>query len=133
MEGELFFGAADLFQTTLKTIAEDDTSTRVIILQLKNARDIDATGCLALQQLYDYLKGSDRYLIACGMTPQVWDVLSDSGLVELLGKENLFIFDDRHPHLHMQKALRRAKILAKQAPVFLPRVEEAPLFLKAEA
>lgn len=111
VEGELFFGAADLFQTTLKTIAEDDTSTRVIILQLKNARDIDATGCLALGQLYDYLKVSDRYLICCGITAQIWEVMSDSGLVELLGKENLFIFDERHPQLYMHKAYHRAKVL----------------------
>lgn len=112
VEGELFFGAADLFQTTLKAIAEDDTSTRVIILQLKNARDIDATVCLALHHLDVYLKSSSRYLIACGMTQQIWDVLSDSGLVEQIGKENLFIFDERHPHQHMSKALKRAKFLA---------------------
>jgi sulfate permease, SulP family len=112
VEGELFFGAADLFQTTLKTIAEDDINTRVIILQLKNARDIDATVCLALHQLHAYLQSSKRYLIACGMTPQIWTVLSDSGIVELIGKENLFTFDDRHPHLHMQKALHRARDLA---------------------
>jgi len=112
VEGELFFGAADIFQTTLKTIAEDDTSTRVIILQLKNARDIDATACLALQQLHDYLKGSGRYLIACGMTQQIWDVLSDSGIVEQICKENLFIFNEDHPHLHMLKALHRARVLA---------------------
>jgi sulfate permease, SulP family len=112
IEGELFFGAADLFQTTLKTIAEDDTSTKVIILQLKNARDIDATVCLALQQLYDYLKGSGRHLIACGITPPIWDVLSDSGIVQMLGKQNLFVFDERHPHLYMQKALYRAKALS---------------------
>lgn len=112
VEGELFFGAADLFQTTLKSIAEDDTSTKVIILQLKNARDIDATGCLALQQLCDYLRKSKRHLIACGITMQIWDVLSDSGLVKLIGKENLFVFDERHPHQYMQKALMRAKELA---------------------
>lgn len=111
VEGELFFGAADLFQTTLKAIAEDDTSTKVIILQLKNARDIDATVCLALQHLNDYLRRSGRRLIACGITPQIWDVLSDSGVVEQLGKENLFVFDDKHPHLYMQKALHRAREL----------------------
>jgi len=114
VEGELFFGAADLFQTTLKAIAEDDTSTRVIILQLKNARDIDATVCLALQQLVDYLKGSKRHLVACGLTMEVWEILSDSGLIKQVGKENLFIFDERHPHLHMQKAWHRAKMLAEQ-------------------
>ena len=113
VEGELFFGAADLFQSTLKSIAEDDTTTRVIILQLKNARDIDATACLALQQLYDYLKNSGRHLIGCGITHQIWDVLSDSGMVEVIGKNNLFIFDERHPHLSVQKAFLRAYDLMK--------------------
>lgn len=111
VEGELFFGAADLFQTTLKTIAEDDTSTKVIILQLKNARDIDATVCLALQQLHGYLKKSGRHLVACGLTPQVWEVLSNSGLVEQFGKDNLFLFDEKHPHQHMQRALQCARSL----------------------
>lgn len=123
VEGELFFGAADLFQTTLKTIAEDDTSTKVIVLQLKNARDIDATVCLALQQLHGYLKGSGRYLVACGMTQQIWDVLSDSGLIEQIGKANLFVFDERHPHLHMLKALHRARHLVATQ---LPQVIEKP-------
>lgn len=119
VEGELFFGAADIFQTTLKTIAEDDTSTKVIILQLKNARDIDATSCLALQQLLHYLTSSGRHLVACGMTQQVWDVLSDSGLVEQLGKENLFTFDERHPHQHMQKALNHARILVESSSILV--------------
>lgn len=115
VEGELFFGAADIFQTTLKSIAEDDTSTKVIILQLKNARDIDATSCLALLQLYNYLKSSGRHLVACGMTQSVWDVFSDSGLIEQVGKENLFMFDERHPHLHMAKALHHAQELAMES------------------
>jgi SulP family sulfate permease len=122
VEGELFFGAADLFQTTLKTIAEDDISTRVIILQLKNARDIDATACLALNQLHDYLIGSGRYLIACGLTWQSWEVLSASGMIEVIGKENLFVFDERHPHEFMQRALARARELT----AFHPMLEHAP-------
>lgn len=111
VEGELFFGAADLFQSALKSLTEDDNTTRVIILQLKNARDIDATSCLALQQLYDYLKTSGRHLIGCGLTHQIWDVLSDSGMVDMIGKRNLFIFDERHPQLSMQKAFVRANEL----------------------
>src|SRR5207253_2875950 len=79
----------------------------------KNARDIDATACLALQQLYDYLKSSGRHLIGCGITHQTWDVLSDSGMVELMSKNNLFIFDERHPHLSVQKAFLRAHDLLK--------------------
>lgn len=114
VEGELFFGAADIFQRTLKTVTENDTSTRVIILQLKNARDIDATACLALLQLNEYLRGSGRYLVACGLTVQIWEVLSDSGIVDQLGKENLFIFDEKHPQLHMQKAFQWANELVSK-------------------
>lgn len=117
VEGELFFGSADLFQTTLKTIAEDDTNTRVIILQMKNARDMDATTCLALQQLHAYLKRSGRYLIACGLTPPTWEVFSSSGLVDVIGKENLFFFDERHPHQYMQKAYSWAQELMDEHPV----------------
>lgn len=111
VEGELFFGAADLFQSALKSITEDDTTTRVLIIQLKNARDIDATSCLALQQLHEFLKNSGRYLIACGLTHQVWDVLSDSGMIDIIGKANLFIFDERHPHQSVQRAFQRANEL----------------------
>jgi SulP family sulfate permease len=111
VKGELFFGAADLFQTTLKSIAEDDTNTKVIILQLKNARDIDATACLALLQLYDYLNSSNRHLIISGITLPVWEVMSDSGIVKTIGKENLFLIDERNPNLYFNKALKRANDL----------------------
>lgn len=132
VEGELFFGAADLFQTTLKAIAEDDTSTKVIVLQLKNARDIDATGCLALEQLHDYLKGSGRHLIACGITAQIWEVMSDSGIVERLGKENLFIFDEKHPHHFMHKAFQRAKHLSELSLVEeqVPEISAEPVMVQ---
>lgn len=114
VEGELFFGAADLFQTTLKSIAEDDRTTRVIILQMKNTRDIDATACLALQHLFEYLKSSGRHLIGCGLTHQTWEVLSDSGMIELIGKANLFIFDERNPYSSVQKAFLRAQELVNK-------------------
>ncbi|ADI38970.1 putative high affinity sulfate transporter,sulfate permease family [Waddlia chondrophila 2032/99] len=113
VKGELFFGAADLFQAALKSIAEDESSTKVIILQLKNARDIDATSCMALQQLHDYLLSSGRYLILSGLTLHVWEVMSGSGLVKLIGKENLFVINDANPNAYFNKAVQRAKTLAK--------------------
>lgn len=137
VKGELFFGAADLFQTTLKTIAEDDTNTKVIILQLKNARDIDATACLALQQLHDYLKGSGRHFILSGLTLSVWEVISDSGLVKAIGRENLFLIHEKNPSLYFELAIKRAQELVRQEDrmkeeLVLPEekgLEQAPLTL----
>lgn len=132
VEGELFFGAADIFQNTLKTMAEDDTSTKVIILQLKNARDIDATGCLAVQQLNEYLKVSGRYLLLCGLTFQIWEVLSDAGIVEMVGKENMFVFDERHPQHYIHKTLLRAKELAALSRPVPIEPEDLPCVLASE-
>jgi len=125
VKGELFLGAADLFQTTLKSIAEDESATKVIILQLKNARDIDATACMALEQLNDYLRSSGRYLILSGLTLHVWDVMSGSGLVKMIGKENLFVMNDANPNAYFNKAVQRAQELAKmEEEVEGPVVEE---------
>lgn len=122
VEGELFFGAADPFQSTLKTVAEDHSSTRVIILQLKNARDMDATACLALEHLHLYLRKSGRHLLACGMTPSIWEVFKNSGIDRLIGHENLFCVDDNTPHQYLQKAWKRAEELSLKAPRLEPVV-----------
>jgi SulP family sulfate permease len=112
VEGELFFGAADVFENSLKSTFEDDTTTKVIILQLKNARDIDATACLALLQLNESLRKRGCHLLIAGLTYPVWDVLSFSGVVDSMGKENLFLFDPENPHHNLQQALSRAKLLS---------------------
>jgi SulP family sulfate permease len=116
VEGELFFGAADPFQSTLKTLAEDHSSTNVIILQLKNARDMDATACLALEHLHKYLRKSGRHLIACGMTPHIWEVFRNSGIDRLIGNENLFCVDENTPHQYLQRAWKRAEELSLKVP-----------------
>lgn len=114
VQGELFFGAADLFQSTLKSLAEDDTTTCAIILRLKNARDLDATACLALLQLHAYLKGSGRHLLACDLSHQSWDVMCHSGIIEEIGKENLFLHDDKNPTHSLQRAVWQAKELIRE-------------------
>ncbi|MCP5507090.1 MAG: SulP family inorganic anion transporter [Chlamydiales bacterium] len=113
VEGELFFGAADIFQSTLKTIAKDDKQMRVIILQLKNARDIDATACLALKQLHGYLHHSGRHLILCGITDHVATVLHDSGIYQTMGAKTIYPFNEFEPQGHMVRALEYARELAK--------------------
>jgi len=115
VQGELFFGAADLFQNMLKSVAKDDENVQVIILRMKNARDLDASSCLALQQLHHYLKGSGRHLLACGLSYATWEVLCNSGTVDEIGKENLFVSDVRYPRLSLKKALKRARELVRES------------------
>lgn len=111
VEGELFFASAEVFENTLKAITDEDAGTKVIILQVKNARDIDATTCLTLIELNESLKKQGCHLLIAGLTHPVWDVLSYSGAVDNIGKDNLFLFDEKHPHRYLQKALEKANLL----------------------
>lgn len=107
-EGELFFGASELFQTKLREIAEDE-SIRVVILQLLNTRHIDASSCLALKHVLGFLKGTHRTLMLSGISPEVWRVLEDSGLLQEIGQENCFPANERLPSEPTRNAYSRAK------------------------
>jgi SulP family sulfate permease len=114
VEGELFFGAADIFHSTLRSFSLADSLTKVIILELRNARDMDATACLALQQLHNYLSRSGRHLLICGITPSVWKVFTDAGVVSEVGRENLFPCSETDSHEDIVRARERAEELLQQ-------------------
>ncbi len=108
VEGELFFGAAELFRTQIqRTIV--DPNLKVIILRLKNARHLDATSVMALEELIVFLRSKGRDLIVSGAMKQVYRVLKNSGLISVLGKENLFLGSTKNPNLSTRNALKRAQ------------------------
>jgi SulP family sulfate permease len=109
VEGDLFFGAADLFQDGVRRLAEDP-ATRVFILRMKNARHLDATTVMALGQLVDFLRSQDRHLLVSGVHGDVARVLKRSGLAARIGLENLFPAEE-NPTLATKKALVRAQEL----------------------
>ena len=115
VEGELFFGAADLFQEQVRSIAENE-NIRVFILRMKNARHLDASTVLALETLHDYLRQTGRYLLISGSNPDVTRVLRNSGLLDHIGTENIFPAT-ANPTMATRSALQRAKqLLPNQQP-----------------
>jgi SulP family sulfate permease len=109
VEGELFFGAADLFQTHVRRQVERE-NLRVVILRLKNARHLDATAVFALHGLVDYLRQTNRHLLISGVHGDVLRVLRNSGLLDQLGRESVFPAE-LNPNLATRKALQRARHL----------------------
>lgn len=108
VEGELFFGAADLFRTQVqRTFA--DPNLRIIILRLKNARHLDATSVLALEELLRILHADERHLIISGASKDVYRVLKNSGLVDVVGRDNIFLASPANPNLSTRSALKRAQ------------------------
>ena len=109
VEGELFFGAADLFQEHVRQQVERE-DLRVVILRLKSARHLDATTVFALHALDDWLEKTGRHLLVSGVQAGVLKVLKNSGLLKKLGSENVFPAE-QNPNLATKKALLRAQHL----------------------
>ena len=109
VEGELFFGAADLFQDHVRQLAEDK-NIQVFILRMKNARHLDASTIMALESLHDYLRETNRHLLISGCSSDVTRVLRNSGLLKQIGEENIFPAET-NPTISTKRALMRAKQL----------------------
>jgi sulfate permease, SulP family len=126
VEGDLFFGAAELFRTQIqRTVA--DPAIRLIILRLKNARHLDATSVMALEELVIFMRKQNRHLLISGATKDVYKVLKHSGILELLqegadrsqGESNIFLTMPSNPNISTRDALKRAQQLlgTKEAEV----------------
>ena len=118
VEGDLFFGAAELFRTQIQRTVSDP-AIQVIILRLKNARHLDATSVMALEDLILFMRKKGLHLIVSGATRDVYRVLKKSGILVTLqddcdrraGESNIFLTNPRNPNLSTRSALKRAQQL----------------------
>lgn len=118
VEGDLFFGATEIFRSQIQRITSDPL-LKVIILRLKNARHLDATSVLALSELASFVRSQERYLLISGCTRSVYRVLKNSGVLAILqsdcdptkGESNVFPEMPSNPNLATRGALKRAQQL----------------------
>ncbi|MGB6221862.1 SulP family inorganic anion transporter [Haloferula sp.] len=118
VEGDLFFGAAELFRTQLQRTAADP-SLHILILRLKNARHLDATSVLALEELIKFMRSDGRHVLISGAPREVYKVLKNSGVLEVVqegadrkaGESNIFLYRASNPNISTRDALKRAQQL----------------------
>lgn len=118
VEGDLFFGAAELFRNQLQRTAADP-SLKVLILRLKNARHLDATSVLALEELIKFMRADDRHVLISGAPREVYRVLKNSGALAVVqqgadrkaGQSNIFLYRASNPNISTRDALKRAQQL----------------------
>lgn len=108
VEGELFFGAADLFRDQMRRICED-SNLKIVILKMRNAHHMDASGVMALEELVHYMNEMGRYLILSEAKADLVRVLKNARLYDYIEARNIFIDEPHNPTLSTAKALKRAK------------------------
>ncbi len=111
-EGDLFFAISDELQDRLAALHR--TGVKVVILRLKRTHSIDATVLDVLEQFVKNMRRRHGYLLLCGVRPELRQVLKAYGLIDLIGRENVFeagegVFGSA------KKALERARTLVESS------------------
>ena len=108
LEGELFFGAADLISEQVRRIYEEP-QLKIVILKMRNAHHMDASSVMALEELIKHMNENGRYLILSEVREDLLRVLNNSGISDYIEKRNIFLDDSINPTLSTSKALKRAQ------------------------
>jgi len=89
VEGDLFFAAAEVFEREVRRVAADP-QLKVLILRMKNARNLDATSVLALANLARWLSARGKRLLISGVSGEADEILARAGVADVIGRENIF-------------------------------------------
>lgn len=107
VEGELFFGAAELFYEQMRRVC-DDPNLKVVILKLRHAHNLDATSVMALRELNQYMRDQDRILLFSEVRKEAIRIFKRSGMLDQVGRERVFVDNPHNPTIATAKALKYA-------------------------
>ncbi|EDY84836.1 inorganic anion transporter, SulP family protein [Verrucomicrobiia bacterium DG1235] len=110
VEGDLFFGSTDVFEEQLRQLASRP-ELKAIILRLKNARHLDATGALAIGDFVQQARKRQVHVIVSGAMPEILHVLDNTNVTKLIGPENIFAYTPDNVTLSTRNALKRTQTL----------------------
>lgn len=87
----------------------EDRNLKIVVLKMRNAYNMDATGVMALEELVRYMNDKGRYLILSEVKVDMVRVLKNAGLYDYIEDRNIFRDDPQNPTMSTAKALKRAK------------------------
>jgi len=108
VEGDLFFGAADIFDDQMRRVS-GRPNLRIVVLKMRNARHLDATATMAIEELVGYMNERDRTLILSECRDECMRTLTESGVLKTLNPKNVFPDNSTNPTLSTAMALGRAQ------------------------
>ncbi|MGC9451428.1 MAG: SulP family inorganic anion transporter [Oceanipulchritudo sp.] len=106
VEGDLFFGASELFRDQMRRVCEKP-ALKIVLLKMRNAYHLDATSVLALEELIRYMREQNRTLLISEVRKDALRIFRNSGLIDIIGRENIFPDNPSNPTLATAKALKR--------------------------
>lgn len=115
VEGERSFGSGDALFAQICRICHE-SPIRVVILQMRAPRALDASSLIAIRELLEFLERSGRHLIIAGASREVREALRNSGLIDAIGSANVLVSGRGNPLLATREALARASEILEREP-----------------
>lgn len=110
VEGDLFFGATDLFLEQMRLLVRQG-NLRAVLLRLRNAHHLDATSAMAIRELHDFARERGCVVLVTDLQPEALALFQRAGLTDHLGEPNIFPADPLNATLPMKLALKRIQAL----------------------
>ena len=111
--GSLFFAAAKNFEELLPAV--DRTTHAVVAIGLRGKAEIGSTFVSVLRRYTESLQAHDSQLMLVGVEPAVRKQLAKTGLLDLIGEENVFLATPRLGEA-MNQAAAAAYLWLGQSP-----------------
>jgi SulP family sulfate permease len=103
--GSLFFAGTAEFEEHLPDV--DEAHHSVVILRLRDRDEVGSTFIRAIQRFANELLEGDNLLMLVGISQHVWDQLEKTGLLDLIGRENVYRAEPKYA-ASLDKALADA-------------------------
>lgn len=87
INGPFFFGAASTFKDAMRVI---EKPPKIRIIRMRNVPAIDATGLHTLKEFYYDSQKQETKIILSGVHTQPLFAMTQAGLLDLFGEENIF-------------------------------------------
>jgi SulP family sulfate permease len=87
--GNLFYAAADTFEKSLPAV--ENANRSAVILLLRGYEDVGSTVSEVIRRYTLALQSNHSKLILAGVSPALRSQLQRTGMVDLIGKENIFM------------------------------------------
>ena len=91
--GDLYFGAVNHIEETLRAHLEDNPGQRFLLLRMNSVHQCDISGIHALESIVQYMRerGGDVYFMR--INPPVFDRMQSTGFIRTLGESHCLTYE----------------------------------------
>ena len=94
-DGSLYFANVPYFEDAILEAVANNPQAKHLLIVSDGINQLDASGDEVIHHLVERLRSSGIRVVFCGLKKQVLDVMRHSGLLDLIGQENIISDEEK--------------------------------------